>query len=149
MVRVSLCFLLIALPVGWFVIVVAAQRDVETSYEWPIPGGKVGKAGKNLQILPFNELFELVTFMQSIEKALGVGCVYCHNLEDFSLDDPKAERAAHKRSARIMMRMLLNLKEYFARHQLDKEAVGCFTCHRGQLHPPSQQESPAKPEEGK
>jgi len=95
-----------------FLLLGAAGQDQPPAFNWPVPGGKIGKAGKDLQVLPYDDLFELVSYMQEMQKALGVTCVYCHNLEDFAIDDPAAKRNLHKNAARSMMRMVLNVSDY-------------------------------------
>jgi hypothetical protein len=118
--RSSLFILLCLLLIG------AAADDKTAPFDWPIPGGKIGKAGKNLHVLPFDDLFDLVWYMQEIQRALGVTCVRCHNLDDFAVDDPdvKFKRNLHKNAARNMIRMVLNINEYIRKDPYLEVVVG-------------------------
>ena len=91
--------------------------------------GKAAKAPpKNLKILTADNYFPA---MQSFVVALGLadkgGCNFCHEA-DRSLDTKM-----QKVTARTMLEMVrdINAKPIFA----GKEAVTCFTCHRGSEHP--------------
>jgi Photosynthetic reaction centre cytochrome C subunit len=65
--------------------------------------------------------------MQKITFALGVGCIYCHDLNDLSLDTkPK------KVKARMMLEMVRDINAKFG----DGEThVTCWTCHHGSTQP--------------
>lgn len=119
----------------------AALQEKTPTFDWPIPGGKTGKAGKNLQVLPYDDLFELVSYMQGTGKALGFSCIYCHNLDDFAIDDRKADKNLHKNAARTMIRMVLNINDYLEKHQFGQGAVSCYMCHRGKMRPPQEASS--------
>ena len=65
--------------------------------------------------------------MQNITFALGVGCVYCHDLNDLSLDTkPK------KAKARMMLDMVRDINAKFGDGQTH---VTCWTCHRASTTP--------------
>lgn len=89
---------------------------------------------KNLQVLEFDSLAELQTYMKTTADSMGVTCNYCHDLSDFSKDpDDK-----HKVEARKFMRMVKSINETTLKDYEKK--VTCFTCHRGREHPVTTQE---------
>lgn len=95
---------------------------------------------KNLQILP-KDISEkmLDSIMQSYNKALGVGCDFCHTAgkDNFDYADDKPPM---KTEARKMMRMTIDMnKTYFYYDSLQRpeylKVVHCMTCHRGEPYP--------------
>ena len=65
--------------------------------------------------------------MQKITFALGVGCIYCHDLNDLSLDtNPK------KLKARMMLEMVRDIN---AKLGEGTTHVTCWTCHRASTTP--------------
>ena len=90
----------------------------------------------NLQVLEFDSKRDLKKYMKTISKDLGVKCKFCHDLNDKSIDTD------HKRIAREMMRMQMDLnKSFFALlgdslhvHE-DMAQISCWTCHRGTKEP--------------
>ena len=96
-------------------------------------GGKVapfsaGGAGivsaANLKVLTAQNV-EIT--MQSITFALGVGCTFCHDIEDLSLDTkPK------KLKARMMLEMVRDINAKFGD---GKTHVTCWTCHHASTGP--------------
>ena len=105
-------------------------------------GGKGGKGGGKGPVAPFSAggaavvsasnlkvlTAQNVEFtMQNITFALGVGCVYCHDLNDLSLDTkPK------KLKARMMLEMVRDINAKFGDGQTH---VTCWTCHRASTTP--------------
>jgi len=105
-------------------------------------GGKGGKGGGKGPVAPFSAggaavvsasnlkvlTAQNVEFtMQGITFALGVGCVYCHDLNDLSLDTkPK------KVKARMMLEMVRDINAKFGDGQTH---VTCWTCHHGSTEP--------------
>ncbi len=84
---------------------------------------------KDLQVLSFETINETKTYMKTVAKGLGVKCIFCHNLDDFSLDTD------HKKIARNMMKMTKTLNEdYFS--WKDARQIECWTCHQGEKEPP-------------
>jgi len=65
--------------------------------------------------------------MQNITFALGVGCIYCHDLNDLSLDTKR-----QKVKARMMLEMVRDLNAKFGDGQTH---VTCWTCHRASTKP--------------
>lgn len=101
-----------------------------------------GREFKNLQILPKDITHdELIGVMRGFSRSLGVHCAHCHlaltgqapDALDFASDE-KSE----KRVARVMMRMTRNINtEYLAKVNEHDSEVTCWTCHRGQVTPPT------------
>lgn len=87
-------------------------------------GGAAVVSASNLKVLTA----ENVEFtMQNITFALGVGCIYCHDLSDLSLDSkPK------KLKARMMLEMVRDINMKFGD---GKTHVTCWTCHRASTEP--------------
>ena len=104
--------------------------------------GKAGKGGGKGKVTPFSaggaaivsaDNLKVLTAqnveftMQSITFALGVGCVYCHDLNDLSLDTkPK------KAKARMMLEMVRDINAKFGDGQTH---VTCWTCHHASTQP--------------
>lgn len=98
---------------------------------------------RNLQVLPKDISDQkLDSIMDSYNKALGVGCGFCHspaksnpdNL-DFALDDNPM-----KENARKMMRMTIEINKtnfYYDKTERPEylKVVTCKTCHRGDPFP--------------
>ena len=91
---------------------------------------------KNMQILEFESERKLKKYMKSISKDLGVKCVFCHDMNDKSLD------TKHKIIARDMMIMQRNLNNQFFAQMGDSLSqsqgslqISCWTCHRGSKIP--------------
>jgi len=105
-------------------------------------GGKGGKGGAKGPVAPFSaggaaivsaSNLKVLTAqnveytMQNITFALGVGCVYCHDLNDLSLDiKPK------KLKARMMLEMVRDINAKFGDGNTH---VTCWTCHRASTTP--------------
>ena len=84
------------------------------------------QAYRNIQVLKGLPASELQAIMALMTGSLGVRCNYCH-VTPFDKDDKPA-----KQTARMMMQMVFDLnKGRFA----GREAVTCYTCHRGQPEP--------------
>jgi photosynthetic reaction center cytochrome c subunit len=93
------------------------------------PGGPAKAPPKNLRILTADNYKQN---MQAFVAALGVaekgGCNFCHEA-DRSLDTKKEKVMAFK-----MLQMVNDInKNTFA----GEAKVSCYTCHRGQEHPPA------------
>ena len=105
-------------------------------------GGKGGKGGAKGKVAPFSaggaavvsaSNLKVLTAqnveitMQDITFALGVGCIYCHDLNDLSLDTkPK------KVKARMMLEMVRDINSKFGDGQTH---VTCWTCHHASTTP--------------
>ena len=87
-------------------------------------GGAAVVSASNLKVLTAENV-EIT--MQNITFALGVGCIYCHDLSDLSLDTkPK------KLKARMMLEMVRDINAKFGDGQTH---VTCWTCHRASTTP--------------
>jgi hypothetical protein len=83
---------------------------------------------KNVKLLPKSwDVPKIKGFMKTYNKALGVKCEFCHDLEDYSADGNEKKVAARKM---IGMTRATNSKFFKG-----KGAVTCMTCHRGKEHP--------------
>jgi photosynthetic reaction center cytochrome c subunit len=87
-------------------------------------GGAAIVSAANLKVLTQQNV-EIT--MQNITFALGVGCVYCHDLNDLSLDTKP-----QKVKARMMLEMVRDINAKFGD---EKTHVTCWTCHRGLTTP--------------
>ena len=87
----------------------------------------VEQAFKNIQVLKGLKAGRLMMYMQLFTKSLGVQCSHCHVQGDFSKDDQPA-----KQTARQMIAMVGGISKEFFNGQ---NAVGCYTCHKGQVKP--------------
>ena len=87
-------------------------------------GGAAVVSASNLKVLTAQNV-EIT--MQNITFALGVGCVYCHDLNDLSLDTkPK------KAKALMMLEMVRDINAKFGDGQTH---VTCWTCHHASTSP--------------
>lgn len=85
---------------------------------------------KNIEILKGKKASRLPNMMSALTGLLGVSCAYCHVPNEWAREDKPT-----KQTARKMFRMIgrLNKEEFEG-----KNAVSCWTCHRGNPHPPIQ-----------
>ncbi|HEY2858772.1 MAG TPA: photosynthetic reaction center cytochrome c subunit family protein [Terracidiphilus sp.] len=105
-------------------------------------GGRGGKGGGKGKVTPFSaggaaivsaDNLKILTpqnvefTMQNITFALGVGCVYCHDLNDLSL-----ETKPKKAKARMMLEMVRDINAKFGDGQTH---VTCWTCHHASITP--------------
>ncbi len=82
---------------------------------------------KNIQTLKGVSADELIPAMQFITYSLGVECSFCHVEGALDKDDKKPKLMARK-----MMQMMATINQ----NNFDgKQAITCFSCHRGSLHP--------------
>jgi len=98
------------------------------------------QAPKNLKVLPKDWSREqVVAVMQNFTAALGVGCNFCHVINqgqppDFASDDKK-----EKDMARAMMKIATdlnaNLPKALGTDPKETTRIGCITCHRGVPEP--------------
>src|SRR5436309_9649024 len=87
---------------------------------------------KNVQVLkgiPVNQFMETMGFFSA---ALGYNCTNCHGDEVLGNWEKYAENIALKRTARRMIQVVNTInKDLFG----GREAVTCYTCHRGSPSP--------------
>ncbi len=80
--------------------------------------------------------------MQSYNKALGIGCSFCHSPQKDNPDnlDYALDGNHMKEEARKMMRMTIDLNKTYFRFDTTVrpeylKVVTCQTCHRGEPYP--------------
>ena len=108
----------------------------------PVDGGRGGRGGGRGPVTPFSAggaaivsaaNLKVLTAqnveisMQNITFALGVGCIYCHDLNDLSLDTKP-----QKVKARMMLEMVRDVNAKFGD---GKTHVTCWTCHHASTTP--------------
>jgi hypothetical protein len=87
-------------------------------------GGAAVVSASNLKVLTAENVEYT---MQNITFALGVGCIYCHDLSNLALDTkPK------KGKALMMLEMVRDINAKFGD---GKVHVTCWTCHRASTEP--------------
>ena len=85
---------------------------------------------KNIEILKGKKASRLPAMMSALTGLLGVNCTHCHVNGQWD-----SEEKPTKQTARKMFRMVGGInKDYFD----GKNAVSCWTCHRGHPRPPIQ-----------
>jgi len=94
-------------------------------------GGAAVVSADNLKVLTAQNVEYT---MQNITFALGVGCVYCHDLNDLSLDTKP-----QKVKARMMLEMVRDINAKFGDGQTH---VTCWTCHHASTTPQVAKPSP-------
>lgn len=89
---------------------------------------------KDVQMLkgmPAEKMLGLMN--KGFSTALGVGCDYCHNTQDYASNEIPA-----KNIAREMMEMSGQIREMLSKMtqiKNEKAHVNCATCHRGSIIP--------------
>jgi len=124
------------------VMIAGSIASAQTPPQQP-PGapGRQGRGGPpqpeptNLQVFPKETTrAQIVPIMQGWTQALGVRCDYCHidegrgGRQDFAADEK-----APKKSARVMLRMAMDINNKLKTELTSSHGVqvGCVTCHRG------------------
>src|SRR5687767_4011794 len=101
----------------------------------------VEQVRKNIQVLKGLPESQLLPEMNFIAASLGVQCGFCHVNKG---RDPQtgqtqwvweSDEKEEKKTAREMMRMVLAVGN--GQFGISRGQVTCYTCHRGQEHPPS------------
>jgi hypothetical protein len=104
-----------------------------------MPAESVFKNIKIFQGVPAGRLVNIMN--RGFGRSLGVGCGFCHVPGKFESDD-KVE----KQTARLMFAMVQTInKDYLSKLQNDRDGpptASCFTCHRGNPRPMSQEGPP-------
>src|SRR5437868_10535156 len=78
--------------------------------------------------MPQSQLYPTMRFMAA---SLGFQCGSCHVIKN-GFVDASADDKPEKRTARDMIRMVLDINKNFAE---GNPTVTCYTCHRGQRTP--------------
>jgi len=81
----------------------------------------------NISILKGRPAGRLPGMMEALTGLIGVDCAYCHVDGNWASDDKPAKRTAR---AHFAMMARLNQEQFQGRN-----AVSCWTCHRGSPHP--------------
>jgi len=100
---------------------------------------------KNIKILKGVPAGRLVNIMNlGFGRSLGVSCGFCHVPGKWDLDDKE-----EKNTARLMFAMVQTInRDYMSKLPNDRSGppvVNCFTCHRGNPRPMSQEGPPPGP----
>ena len=100
---------------------------------------------KNIKILKGVPAGRLVNIMNlGFGRSLGVSCGFCHVPGKWDLDDKE-----EKNTARLMFAMVQTInRDYMSKLPNDRSgppSVNCFTCHRGNARPMSQEGPPPGP----
>ncbi|MCR6719290.1 MAG: c-type cytochrome [Chitinophagaceae bacterium] len=98
---------------------------------------------KNLKILPKDISVEKMdSIMESYNKALGIGCSFCHAPHPTIQDslDYASDRNEMKAEARKMMNLTIDLNQKYFYYDTTVppvylNLVRCQTCHRGDPYP--------------
>jgi len=88
------------------------------------------KVFKNIEILKGKKASRLPGMMAALTGLLGVNCTYCHVKDKWD-----SEEKPTKQTARKMFRMIGGINDNYFEGQ---NKVSCWTCHRGNPHPPIQ-----------
>jgi hypothetical protein len=86
---------------------------------------------KNIQVFRGMPQSQLYPAMRLMATSLGFGCGDCHVFKDGFVDGP-ADNKPEKRTARAMIRMVVEINKNYANGY---PMVSCYTCHRGQRTP--------------
>jgi len=101
----------------------STTRDAERQ----APGETAEQVYHNIQVLKGMPAQQLQQVMAVFTGSLGVKCSHCHTTSSFEKDDKPT-----KQTARRMIQMVFDLnKANFG----ERNAVTCYTCHRGQTKP--------------
>lgn len=92
-----------------------------------MPNRRAEEVYGNIEVLKGTRASDLLTFMQSFSRALGVDCSYCHVPDQWHLEE-KPQFA----TARDMFRMVGALDQGLLK---ERGGLTCWTCHRGQSKP--------------
>ena len=96
-----------------------------------MPADSVFKDVQMLKGMPAENLLGIMN--KGFSTALGVGCDYCHNTQDYASNEIPA-----KNIAREMMTMSGEIREMLSKMtqiKNEKAHVNCATCHRGSIIP--------------
>jgi photosynthetic reaction center cytochrome c subunit len=87
---------------------------------------------KNVQVLKGISVGEFMGTMGVFSAALGMSCEDCHAADDSSWENYAIDTSPKKQTARRMVQMMAGInKAYFG----GRQAVTCFSCHRGADRP--------------
>jgi hypothetical protein len=133
-------FIVMGGAVAFVVIGIAASKPPQENF-------------KNLKVLPKNISEQMLdSVMNEFEKALGVGCDFCHvkPADSTANWDMAADDKPEKNIARKMIDMSNKINKDFFNATTkygDENAlleIHCVTCHHGEPHPEFEQEEQLK-----
>lgn len=105
------------------------QRDQQREQQKPLLAEDVFKNIQVLKGIPVNQFMETMGFFSA---ALGYNCTNCHGTEVLGNWDKYANDTPEKQTARRMVLVVRTINQnLFA----GREAVSCYTCHRGSPTP--------------
>ena len=108
-----------------------AQNGTTTMAQSAPTEKTVERVFKNIKVLngmPQSQLYPTMRFMAA---SLGFQCGSCHVIKN-GFVDASVDDKPEKRTARDMIRMVLDINKNFAE---GNPTVSCYTCHRGQRTP--------------
>jgi len=97
-----------------------------------------GEKFKNIKVLNDMPAEQLGRVMGIMSASLGVKCGFCHNTENYALDEKQSKQTARKM---IRMTFDINKNSFNGRSE-----VSCATCHNGMEHPLSSPNLKPEPE---
>ena len=116
-------------------------RQANTAQQQPAPATPnpaatqektAGQVFKNIQMLKDVPASQILPIMHLFNASLGVRCEYCHVKDDKNEFVWDRDDKQHKKDARKMIEMTLNLNKTSFNNRLE---VSCYTCHQGHAHP--------------
>jgi hypothetical protein len=108
-----------------------------------LPAGEVFKSVKNLTQIPAGALLRVMEFGYS--RSLGVNCTHCHTPENWASEDKLTKQIAremHAMTSKINQEILPTFKAFEKRTGRNRPVVNCTTCHRGDVKPATNLDSP-------
>ena len=93
---------------------------------------RVDSVFSNLKVLGGFPAENLPRAMGSWSRALGVSCGYCHNTDNFSLDEKDKKDIAREM---VNLQTIIRQKLESIKGLSERPVVNCTTCHRGDLKP--------------
>jgi hypothetical protein len=103
------------------------REPPETAKAFDYAEQNAGEHFKNIRIVKEIPETAVTPLMATFQSALGVKCQYCHNQSAY--DDDKLGTKV------VARRMLAMVKDLNDREFGGRQAVTCFTCHRGKSTP--------------
>ncbi len=92
------------------------------------------KVYKNIKVFKGLPASRLIPTMRFIEAALGTNCDDCHVHDKTKGWEFDSDKKSGKKKARKMIEMMNDINKH---HFMGHQEVTCFTCHHGQLNPPT------------
>src|SRR5437899_9941147 len=113
----------------WTLLALSPARGQAATQQEPLMAEDVFKNVQALKGIPVNQFMETMGFFSA---ALGYNCTNCHGEEVLGNWEKYADDIPVKRTARRMIQVVNTInKDLFG----GREAVTCYTCHRGSPSP--------------